>query len=189
MWHGSREAWLVVFQQTIPGLTISGAEAISLEGITILAVEVDWLRAPVSKVVAVMVEDEGKAGSASQSSEDWELALEESVGVLESLCIFLVTYTQVFIALDKFVHVKSYFVEPFSLTTSMSMVIIMTLIAMIIHITYICVQQRNANITTLMTVRPELRNASQHLKDCANHIDCQFLDATNFHVYFLWYHG
>uniref|UniRef100_A0A915J4A1 Uncharacterized protein n=1 Tax=Romanomermis culicivorax TaxID=13658 RepID=A0A915J4A1_ROMCU len=63
------------------------------------------------------------------------------ISQLESLSIFLVTYTQVFTALDKFVHVKSYFVEPFSQTTSMSMVIIMALIAMIIHIIYVCVEQ------------------------------------------------
>uniref|UniRef100_A0A915JX65 Uncharacterized protein n=1 Tax=Romanomermis culicivorax TaxID=13658 RepID=A0A915JX65_ROMCU len=41
MWHGSRKAWPVAFQQTIPGLTIGTADAISLEGMTMFAVEVD----------------------------------------------------------------------------------------------------------------------------------------------------
>uniref|UniRef100_A0A915KI73 Uncharacterized protein n=1 Tax=Romanomermis culicivorax TaxID=13658 RepID=A0A915KI73_ROMCU len=66
----------------IPGLTMGAGDAISLEGITILVVEVDWLRAHVSKVVVVMVEDDGKAGSGSGSSKDCELAHEESMGVV-----------------------------------------------------------------------------------------------------------
>uniref|UniRef100_A0A915IGM3 Uncharacterized protein n=1 Tax=Romanomermis culicivorax TaxID=13658 RepID=A0A915IGM3_ROMCU len=66
----------------IPGLTISGADAIFLEGITMLAAEVDWLGAPLSKEVAEMVEDDGKAGSASRSWEDWELRCEESMGIV-----------------------------------------------------------------------------------------------------------
>uniref|UniRef100_A0A915J1I1 Uncharacterized protein n=1 Tax=Romanomermis culicivorax TaxID=13658 RepID=A0A915J1I1_ROMCU len=41
MWHGSPKAWPVAFQQTIPGLTIRVADAISLEGMIMLAAEVD----------------------------------------------------------------------------------------------------------------------------------------------------
>uniref|UniRef100_A0A915KQY7 Uncharacterized protein n=1 Tax=Romanomermis culicivorax TaxID=13658 RepID=A0A915KQY7_ROMCU len=51
------------------------------------------------------------------------------------------TYAQVFGAFDKVMHVKSYFVEPFSPATSISMVSIMSLIAMIIHIIFVCVEQ------------------------------------------------
>uniref|UniRef100_A0A915ILX1 Uncharacterized protein n=1 Tax=Romanomermis culicivorax TaxID=13658 RepID=A0A915ILX1_ROMCU len=66
----------------IPGLTIGVADTISLEGITILAAEVDWMRAHISKVVAETVEDDGKVGRASGSSKDRELAGEESMGVV-----------------------------------------------------------------------------------------------------------
>uniref|UniRef100_A0A915KMW1 Uncharacterized protein n=1 Tax=Romanomermis culicivorax TaxID=13658 RepID=A0A915KMW1_ROMCU len=58
----------------IPGLTIGAADAISLDGMTMLAGEVDWLIARVSRAVAVRVAVEGRAGRASCSSEDWELA-------------------------------------------------------------------------------------------------------------------
>uniref|UniRef100_A0A915JTD5 Uncharacterized protein n=1 Tax=Romanomermis culicivorax TaxID=13658 RepID=A0A915JTD5_ROMCU len=41
MWQGSQKAWPVAFRQTIPGLTIRAADAISLEGMTMLVAEVD----------------------------------------------------------------------------------------------------------------------------------------------------
>uniref|UniRef100_A0A915KWW2 Uncharacterized protein n=1 Tax=Romanomermis culicivorax TaxID=13658 RepID=A0A915KWW2_ROMCU len=41
MWRGSQKAWPVAFQQMIPGLTIGAVDAISLEGMTMLVVEVD----------------------------------------------------------------------------------------------------------------------------------------------------
>uniref|UniRef100_A0A915K803 Uncharacterized protein n=1 Tax=Romanomermis culicivorax TaxID=13658 RepID=A0A915K803_ROMCU len=65
---------------------------------------------------------------------------------LESLSVFLVTYSQVFTAFDKVVHVKSYFVEPFSPAISMSMVFIMGLIAVILHIIFVYVEQTPINI-------------------------------------------
>uniref|UniRef100_A0A915IJB8 Uncharacterized protein n=1 Tax=Romanomermis culicivorax TaxID=13658 RepID=A0A915IJB8_ROMCU len=43
MWHGSQKTWPVAFQQTIPGLTIGAADAISLEGMTI---RIYWAAAP-----------------------------------------------------------------------------------------------------------------------------------------------
>uniref|UniRef100_A0A915K9W7 Uncharacterized protein n=1 Tax=Romanomermis culicivorax TaxID=13658 RepID=A0A915K9W7_ROMCU len=70
MWQGSQKAWPVAFQQMIPGLTIGAAEAISLEGMTMLAAEVDRLSAHVYRVVAEMVEDDGKVDIVSGSSED-----------------------------------------------------------------------------------------------------------------------
>uniref|UniRef100_A0A915IC12 Uncharacterized protein n=1 Tax=Romanomermis culicivorax TaxID=13658 RepID=A0A915IC12_ROMCU len=44
MWQGSRKAWPVAFQQMMPGLMIGAADAISLDGITMLVMEVSSQR-------------------------------------------------------------------------------------------------------------------------------------------------
>uniref|UniRef100_A0A915JRY8 Uncharacterized protein n=1 Tax=Romanomermis culicivorax TaxID=13658 RepID=A0A915JRY8_ROMCU len=78
MWQGLCEVWVVAFQQTIHGLIIGVAEAISLEGITILAADVDWQLVRTYKLVAGAAKVDGKAGRDSGSSEDCELAPDES---------------------------------------------------------------------------------------------------------------
>uniref|UniRef100_A0A915L8L5 Uncharacterized protein n=1 Tax=Romanomermis culicivorax TaxID=13658 RepID=A0A915L8L5_ROMCU len=65
----------------IPGLMIGVAEVISLEGIAILVVEVSLVLAGVSKLPAETAEVDNKAGRTSGSSDDWELAQAEYVGM------------------------------------------------------------------------------------------------------------
>uniref|UniRef100_A0A915K5L7 Uncharacterized protein n=1 Tax=Romanomermis culicivorax TaxID=13658 RepID=A0A915K5L7_ROMCU len=65
----------------------------------------------------------------------------EWIPELESLSIFLVMYSQVFAAFDKVVHVNSFFVEPFSLTTSTLMVSVMGSTALILYIIFECIER------------------------------------------------
>uniref|UniRef100_A0A915JB57 Uncharacterized protein n=1 Tax=Romanomermis culicivorax TaxID=13658 RepID=A0A915JB57_ROMCU len=54
----------------------------------------------------------------------------------------MTTYSQVFTAFDKVVLVRSYFAEPFSPATSASMVFVMGLIAIILHIIFVCIEKQ-----------------------------------------------
>uniref|UniRef100_A0A915K4W2 Uncharacterized protein n=1 Tax=Romanomermis culicivorax TaxID=13658 RepID=A0A915K4W2_ROMCU len=82
-WHGSSAALVVAAHWMILGLTIGAAEAISLEGMTILAVEVCWVLVHVSKLLALEAgEVDSKVGKASGTLDDWELARDKSIGVV-----------------------------------------------------------------------------------------------------------
>uniref|UniRef100_A0A915HSP8 Uncharacterized protein n=1 Tax=Romanomermis culicivorax TaxID=13658 RepID=A0A915HSP8_ROMCU len=67
----------------VPGLWSKAgvAEVISLEGMAILVVEVSLVLAGVSKLPAETAEVDSKAGRTSGSSDDWELARAEYVGM------------------------------------------------------------------------------------------------------------
>uniref|UniRef100_A0A915KA87 Uncharacterized protein n=1 Tax=Romanomermis culicivorax TaxID=13658 RepID=A0A915KA87_ROMCU len=66
------------FPTDYAGLTIGAAEAISLDGMTILAAEVDWLLVRASRAGVDAAFGGGRAGRASCNSDDWELARDES---------------------------------------------------------------------------------------------------------------